>query len=159
MRHYKEVRKRAMDIYYNREKYCYFYGAKGQIMTDPEMDALIAAEPDYFKRYTPEQLISIKNYNRGKTGYDCSGFTAVCTGDMQYSGGQFANCAAITTPRTGPEGSLLYKPGHVGLDIGSGYFLHFPTEGKTCELGKISEYAWVGSGQPKMVDYVGADAR
>lgn len=159
MRTWDEAIKIGLDIYNNREKYCYFYGAKGQTMTDTTMDALIAAQPTYFSKYTMQQIEDIKNYSRGKIGLDCSGFTGKCIGNMTYSGAQIENCGTYETLAGGPAGSLLYKPGHIGLDIGYGYFLHFPIEGRTCELSKISNYDWQKSGQSKAIDYSGADAR
>lgn len=156
--------KNGLYAYVHRDQYAYFYGAKGQKLTDAVMDALIAAEPAHFARYTAQQIQEIRDYSRGKTGYDCSGFTGwVCTGDKRYSTGQIENCTSITQDLVaGVAGSLLYKSSsgrHIGIDIGYGYFLHMPTEMHTIELGKISEYNWELSGKSAVVDYTGADNR
>ncbi len=158
---YYKVIQNALNIYFNREKYCYFYAAKGQVLTDPLMDALIACEPDYWKRYTPERIAEIKNYSRGKIGLDCSGFINACTGQEKYSAAYYEQTKNKTTPTNGTEGNLLYtthggRGRHVGLDIGYGFYLSFDREGETCHFGKISAYRWEHSGQLSDVDYTGA---
>lgn len=162
---------RGLDAYRNRAAYAYFYGAKGQVLTDAVMDALINAEKDYFSKYTAEQIRQIKNNSRGKIGYDCSGFVGwVCTGDRQWSTGQINNCSLITTPRDGVAGSLLYttfggKGRHIGLDIGYGFCLDMGYESTdaavregrdSVRLTRISETAWEKSGRSRVLDYTGA---
>lgn len=153
--------KNGLFAYYHREEYAYFYGAKGGLLTDAYMDYLIKTYPNHFIKYTPEELKRIKDYSRGKIGYDCSGFTGwICTGDTQNSAGQFANCNHVSTDLVaGVAGSLLYRPGHIGIDIGYGYFLHMPNEGRTIELGKILEYPWEKTGRCNLLDYNGSDKR
>ena len=69
---YKDIVNAAASLYANRNKYCYFYGAKNVVLTDERMNALWDAEPGYFSRYTKTQKESIFNYSRGKVGLDCS---------------------------------------------------------------------------------------
>lgn len=158
---YYKVIQNAFQIFYNREKYCYFYAAKGQVLTMPLMDALIACEPDYWKRYSPEKIDEIKRWSLGKTGVDCSGFINLCTGQEKYSSAYYLETLNKTTPSNGTEGNLLYTTfggtgRHVGLDIGYGYFMSFDKELETCKFGKISAYRWEHSGQLRDVDYAGA---
>lgn len=170
MMRFNKAIQRGLDMYRNRENYAYFYGAKGVILSTAVMDALIAAEPNYFKKYSPEEIAQIKHNSVGKVGYDCSGFTGHCTGDKQWSTGQINNCSKITTPAEGTEGSLLYTTfggtgRHIGLDIGCGFCLDMGYESTdknillkrdSVRLTRISETAWEKSGQTKVMDYTGA---
>ena len=156
MKQYNEVLKNALNILAHKELYAYFYGAKGQVLTESVMNALINSEPQHFSRYTPEQLKQIKDYSRGKIGYDCSGFITAISGVTGSSANQWKQCLPNPTLAYGLCGSILYKKGHIGIDIGYGMFLHFPTEGRTCELGYIRDYDWTNSGLLKDVNYVGA---
>lgn len=163
MKTWDEVIKDALAIHLHKDKYAYFYGAKGQVLTDSVMEALWQAEPAYFKRYSAAQKKAIFDYSRGKIGYDCSGFVGAVTGCMMYSGAQWDKCTVRSTNLAkGPAGSLLYKPSHVALDIGYGYFLHFPSEMHSCELGRIKENTvpWTGTGMlTGYIDYTGATNR
>lgn len=157
---YYDVIKNALQMFNDKYKYAYFYGAKGQRLTTDTMDALIAAEPDYFKRYNQSELATIKNYSLGKIGYDCSGFINAITGQTNYSTGYYESCPIKTTPKDGVEGSCLYTTfggtgRHIGIDIGKGFYLHMAKEGQSVTFGKISDYAWETSGQIKNIDYNG----
>lgn len=158
---YYEVIKKALRMFYESNKYAYFYGAKGQVLTDGTMNALISAEPSYFAKYTTQQLEEIKNYSRGKIGYDCSGFVSAVVGVENYSTGHYHDGAEKTTPLLGTEGNGLYttfggKGRHVGIDIGYGFFLHMPSELHSVTLGRIAEYEWERSFHFVNVDYKGA---
>ena len=160
---YYEVIKKALRMLYESGKYAYFYGAKGQVLTDETMNALISAEPTYFAKYTTQQLEEIKAYSRGKIGYDCSGFVSAVVGVENYSTGHYHAGAEKTTPLLGTEGNGLYttfggKGRHVGIDIGYGFFLHMPSEMHTVTLGRIADYNWEHSFHFANVDYKGAKA-
>ena len=152
--------KKGLQILQHKDEYAYFYGAKGKVLTDDYMNSLINFYKDYFKKYSKEQLKEIKNFSRGKIGFDCSGFLGHCIGDNSYSGAQIEHCVKTTDDKfAGVAGSVLWKPGHVGLDIGYGFFLHFPVQGESCTLGRIKEFDWKKSGESRFVNYKGADAR
>lgn len=152
--------KKALYMYWKRDQYAYFYGAKGETLTESAMDYFIRTYPDHFKRYTAAQLKDIKAWSAGKIGYDCSGFTGACIGSWKNSTGQFADCVEVSDNLAmGPAGSLLWRPGHISLDIGYGYFLHMPTEGRTIELSKISAYGWEKTGKSILINYEGSDYR
>lgn len=158
---YYDVIKNAMQMYHDRYKYAYFYGAKGQRLTNRVMDSLIAAEPKYFSKYSDSDMDAIKKYSFNKIGYDCSGFINAITGQTNYSTGYYDSCQVKTTPRDGVEGSCLYTTfggagRHIGIDIGKGFFLHMAKEGQSVTFGKISDYAWEKSGQLKGIDYKGS---
>ena len=171
MERFTKAIQRGLTAYRNRDAYAYFYGAKGQVLTDATMDALIAAEPNYFRKYSTEEIKQIKRNSRGKIGYDCSGFTGwICTGDRQYSTGQINNCSVVTTPALGVAGSVLYttwggKGRHIGLDIGYGWCLDMGYESTdavvnahndSVRLTRIAETAWEKSGQSRVLNYSGA---
>ena len=160
---YYEVIKKALRMLYESGKYAYFYGAKGQVLTDETMNALISADHTYFAKYTTQQLEEIKAYSRGKIGYDCSGFVSAIVGVENYSTGHYHAGAEKTTPLLGTEGNGLYttfggKGRHVGIDIGYGFFLHMPSEMHTVTLGRIADYNWEHSFHFANTDYKGAKA-
>ena len=90
--------KKALYMYVHRNEYAYFYGAKGEVLTENYMDMLIRMYPNHFKQYTPAQLRQIKNYSIGKIGYDCSGFITACTGAQGNSAMQLDSCNNISEP-------------------------------------------------------------
>ena len=151
--------KNALEILQNKDNYAYFMGAKGQVLTDDLMEYLWSYYTTYFFMFFATQKKQIFNYSRGKIGFDCSGFVGKCIGDMSPSWELINHSTIMTTPVKGVAGSVLYKTGHVGLDIGYGFFLHFPVEMQSCTLGRIREYNWQTSGQNKYINYDGADSR
>lgn len=158
---YYDIIQKALNLYVSRDNYAYFYGAKGKNLTDDYMYALEMSEAIYFSQYDANKLHEIENYSRGKIGIDCSGFINLLTGDVNYSSGYWQTGTDKTTPREGTEGNMLYTTfggtgRHIGLDIGYGYFMHCPKEGRTLEIGRISDYKWEGSAHFRGVDYTGA---
>ena len=158
---YYDLIKNALWLFYHRNEYAYFYGAKGQVLTDQVMDNLMHCEPQHFAKYDPGQLRQIREYSRGKIGLDCSGFISYISGRSNWSTGFIEEATDKTTPALGPEGSLLYTTfggtgRHIGLDIGYGYYIDFPREGESAHLGKINETAWEISGRMAGVDYTGS---
>lgn len=152
--------KKALNMYVHRNRYAYFYGAKGEVLTEATMDYLIRCYPSHFARYDKKQLEQIKAYSAGKIGYDCSGFITAVSDVAGSSSMQFSACHDITDNlASGPAGSFLYRPGHIGLDIGYGAFLHCPSEGRTIEMGIIREYVWEQTGQSNYINMEGSDSR
>lgn len=148
----------AIDIWDNKDEYAYFYGAKGQRLTEKLMQELVYCEKEYFKKYSEKDMEMIFLYSEGKIGLDCSGFIQTITDIHNYSTGFYNESLNKTDPVSGTWGNILYtthggKGRHIGLDIGEGRFLHFATEGHTCEMGFIKLYDWEGSGQIKGVSY------
>ena len=168
MKRWDEVVKDALEMHLHKDRFCYFYGAKGVgPLTDAQMEALWAAEPGYFSKYSAAQKRAIFDFSRGKIAYDCSGFTAKLTGDMSYSVAQIGHCTNKKSDMAlGEAGSLIFttfggKGRHIGVDIGYGYYLHFTREGESCELGRFIEGTtpWEVSGLCPLVDYTGATNR
>lgn len=153
MKRSAEILKKAFDMYTRRQNYCYFYGAKGETMTETRMNKLIASYPDFWKKYTPEEIASIKKYSMGKIGLDCSGFITKISEVSGYSASLYNKCTDKTTPRDGKAGYLLYKPGHVGIDIGYGFEMDIAAPGQTIQITKISGRGFTGSGALPGFDY------
>lgn len=149
--------KKAWDVYFNKEKYAYLMGAKGVVIKNrKQFDEIVSWSPEHFKRYSEQELYEIYCYCLGKTCFDCSGFIYYLTGDYNYSAVQWSHCTPNASLAEGVAGSLLYKPGHIGIDIGYGNFMHFPIEKHTIEIGKIKDYSWKNSGLHKNIDYTGS---
>lgn len=143
---------RARQLFSEKSDIAYLYGAKGQRCTDAVFEQLWAAEPSYFKKYNAQQKAEIKRFCVGKRVMDCSGFINVCVGQFNYSTGYWVKATDKTTPAKGLDGNILYttfggKGRHIGLDIGHGFFIHCPSEGKTLEISVIADYPWEGSGR------------
>lgn len=157
---------------YRSGQYVYFYGAKDVILTDATMTALIRAESAYFSRYTAEELEQIRRNSRNRRGIDCSAFTALCTGDKQWSVGQINNCSKYNSLAAGPPGSILFttwngRGRHIGLDAGNGFTLQAGWESTDKAIlegragiifSRISDTAWEKSGESNFVDYTGAES-
>ena len=150
---------RAVNIYAARDDYCYLYGAKGQVLTDKVFWDLVNCEPEYFSKYSMEEMQDIYWYSIGKIGIDCSGYIKLITGVELPSFEWIARALNKTTPVKGTWGNMLFTTfngtgRHIGIDIGEGRFLHCPKEMHTIELGMIKNYQWEQSGQFPDVSYL-----
>lgn len=163
MKSWDQVIKEGLYMLMHADEYAYFYGAKGQKLTESVMEALWNAEPDYFKKYDEKQKKAIFKFSKNKTGFDCSGFIGKLTGCNTYSGAIWSRCSKKTADLfAGPAGSILWKPGHVALDIGYGFGMEMGAEMHTVELFRISEQRgrFQQTGQlVSYIDYTGATNR
>lgn len=155
---YYDVIKKALKMLEESDKYAYFYGAKGQVLTDAVMTSLWNASPKYFNKYSAEQKKNIFDYSRGKIGYDCSGFVGELVGDKVYSMALKEHCPYKTTLYEGVEGSVIWRnePNrHVAIDIGKGFLVEMGREGYSVEIHRIGEnlHRFDGSGEHRNVDY------
>lgn len=147
----------ALAVYANADNYAYFYGAKGEVLTDARMEELWNAYPNHFSKYDADMKRYIFNYSRGKIGYDCSGFVGALVGDASGSSQLIAHCPSVSTDYLScAPANILWKEGHVGIAIGYGFCLHFPSEGHSCTLSNINSVGWTKSGYHKNVNYLGA---
>ena len=158
------VVRNALYYHLHKDRFAYLYGCKGATITSrAQFNDYVNREPKYFAKYSKQELDAIYNYCLGKTCFDCSGFIAAITGCHMYSGAQWEKCTSKSSDlRMGPAGSILHLPGHIGIDIGYGYYLHFPSEMHSCELGRISENTtkWTETGLlTPYIDYTGASER
>ena len=144
----------AWKWYDQRDSICYFFGAKFSVLDDALMDYLIANEAWYFKRYTAGELLKIKDFSRGKIGTDCSGFICKIIGcDQIDSVTLWSRCVNKTGVKNCKAGSLLYAPGHIGIDIGYGRCMHIGKELETIRLEANSAWKWEGGGEIDLLDY------
>lgn len=148
--------KRAERYLIDRDKYCYFFGAKGDYMSDTKMEYLWRMYYDtYFYKYKDRKK-ELFDFCRGKIGFDCSGFiTKIFDLPIQNSTSLYENCPIKTSVVDGVHGSLLWKPGHVGIDVGYGRFIHIGSAFGSFEQGlnRDNPGFWQKSGQLKNVDY------
>lgn len=171
------LRAYTQSVYFNN--FVYLYGAKGvRLDSRARIEEFFRMEPEYFNRkYSAEEKEQIIRNSLGRIAYDCSGFVGwLCTGDMQYSTGQINNADHVTSDlASGPAGSILYTTyhgagRHIGLDIGYGYCCDMACESTDANikahkagvrLYKISDgiCQWEKTGQSRVLDYTGADAR
>lgn len=83
-------------------------------------------------------------------GFDCSGFTQYVfrqmgvslprTSGSQSRAGQYVSLSNIKS------GDLLYGPGHVGIYIGNGQFVHSPVPGQSVRVQPISAFPSLSHG-------------
>lgn len=150
-----EVSARALEMYNNREKYAYLYGAKGETGTEAFIREKFKEYPDYFSQYSDSEKEEIVEYCSGKILYDCSGFVCRCAGIPDVYSGKLLEDGSRKTKNMldGKAGWLCYRPGHVGIDRGDGTFLHMPSELHTIEPARFSDYNWTDQCRIAGVDY------
>ncbi|MDO5097012.1 MAG: NlpC/P60 family protein [Peptostreptococcaceae bacterium] len=83
-------------------------------------------------------------------GFDCSGFTQYVyrqagvnlprTSGAQSRAGQYVSLSNIKS------GDLLYGPGHVGIYIGNGQYIHSPVPGQSVRIQPISTFPGLSHG-------------
>ena len=162
-----QVVKDALQMYKDRDKYAYFYGAKGQKLTKSVMDALWNAEPDYFKKYSAAEKEQIYRNSLNKIGLDCSGFVTRVTGETGYSIGIYNKRTKETSLNEGVAGQFLFttfngKGRHIGLDIGWGFTMDMGNESTDYQVSihrdsvrmlNMGDVAWEHSFQTAAVNY------
>lgn len=160
--------KNALYIFVHKDEYTYCLGAIGELAESERVKNLY----EYYYEHGYKDIMGMTyaewlKINRGKKCFDCSGFMDYIQDHKvhDWSSWTYGDMPKNKSLVDGVAGSALWKKGHVGLDIGYGYFLHFPNWNRTCEMGKISEYNWTSShkidvaGTNNDIDYTGADAR
>ena len=157
-------------MYIDRDKYAYFYGAKGVVLSDSVMQALWDASPNYFRRYNAEQKRQIFNNSRSKIGHDCSSFVCTVTGETGYSTAIYNKRTVETSLAEGVAGQFLYTTWggagrHIAIDAGMGYVLDMGYESTdenvrlhrdSVHLYKITDVAYEHSFQTAAVNYQGS---
>lgn len=162
-----QVVKDALQMYKDRDKYAYFYGAKGQKLTKSVMDALWNAEPDYFKKYNAAEKEQIYRNSLNKIGLDCSGFVTRVTGETGYSIGIYNKRTKETSLNEGVAGQFLFTTfhgagRHIGLDVGWGFTMDMGNESTdyqvqmhrdSVRLLNMGDIQWEHSFQTAAVNY------
>lgn len=174
---WKEVIAKAIELMELslQSKVCYLYGAKGVWLTsEDQIRQYFRQEPNYFRKYSDSEKQQIISNSIDKYAMDCSAFTGLCTGDMQWSIGQINNCFKYNTLAGGPTASLLFTTfsgvgRHIGLDVGGtghgqGLCMHIGWESTDANVKAglsgivfepIANRPWEKSGQSNFVDYAG----
>lgn len=173
---WSRVCKDALQTYAHRDDYRYLYGANGERpMTVSEATTLVnnlwSAYPSHFQKtvidagHTKRELI----YRiAGKQCFDCSSYVCAVTQssypdfrvvDDHNSTGLIGLCKEVTTPTKGVAGSVLWRQGHVSVDVGYGMCVDFGNEWLDCRLYQIPDGRFVKSGQLPWVDYTGSNDR
>lgn len=150
---YFEVVKNALYYLYNAHRYVYCRGGQGESLAD-----LVYKIQYYYKLKNEAEFLSKYPHPVNATmGFDCSGLVNACAmKSRNWTSTNYYSLPNQVTPIESKEGYVLVKKGHVGIDIGKGYFIHIPTEGHTVELGRISEYDWEFGAPITGVDYTGS---
>ena len=167
MKTWSHVRKDALQIYSHKENYAYLYCANGEIGTTALVNSLWNTYYDHFKKYvldtghTKEDLIK---HVVGKKCYDCSSFICTIT-QSEYpnlSISQDMNSTSLKkhfavtrTPVEGTASSILWKKGHVALDLGSGMAMDFACEFVDMRLYPIADGNFTLDGELDYIDYTG----
>jgi cell wall-associated NlpC family hydrolase len=97
---------------------------------------------------------------RPDTGFDCSGFVMYVYAQLgisltHYTGTQFHEGAPVPPVQLAPGDLVFFDPsfsgpGHVGMYIGGGLFIHAPHSGEVVKINPLSQYAsrYVGAVRP-----------
>lgn len=157
---YNEFLKQIYYLYAHRHEVAYCLGACGELA---ESDRVRNLFNWYYENGYSEIIGMTYNewlkINRGKMCFDCSGlidYVLFGYGNHNYSSWTFGEMPKNESLSKGVEGSILWKKGHVGVDIGRGYFIDCPNWNKELRFGKISEYDWTSSHSCIKIDYTGA---
>lgn len=168
---WSHVRRDALLAYADRNSIAYLYGANGETGSSDLVNRLWNMYPDHFaqyvtsKGYTKEQLIAHVN---GKRCYDCSSFICAIvqgniypnltiTSDMNSTTLR-AHFAVTRSVTEATAGSILWKNGHVGIDIGSGLAIDCACEFVDLRLQANSAAGFVEGGELDCIDYTGTSA-
>lgn len=139
----------------------YLWGGDGQRADDDLVYRLYKTYPWHFDQVLKQKgktLQQLMDHVRGTFVFDCSGLACVMS-ESPYdmaSGSLWNNCIKKTNPVDGPKASLLWKEGHVGLDMGTGYVLEMVGEFDDLRLSRIRSRDFTKSGQLPWIDYTGA---
>lgn len=145
---------RFWDFYLARDSIAYWLGAKGEILTYERMDELCRWNPEYFKRYDKDTLAKLKAWSYGKIGFDCSGLVCACFGISGLSSWTLReHMSRVTSVPECKAGSILWKKGHVALDLGYGICGQAYAEGHSIELGQNTCFGFELGGEYDGADY------
>lgn len=167
----------ALWIYTQRSNCTYCLGCSGEVagrdsrveanwryyFNQPDYhDKIAATIPGYSDTMSEDQAWGAwLTVYRGKLCFDCSGLLDWCLdykGVHKYSSWDFGGMPKNASIKAGPAGSVLWRKGHVGLDIGYGYNIEICNFGKTIELNQTATRDFTDSIKCKDVDYTGATA-
>lgn len=142
--------------------YAYLYGGDGRKATAAYVRSLVkqygSAHYDALFARTGKTVDDLIAHVKGKNVFDCSQvILKVSEHDTDMtSTGLINQCKVKMDPKNGLAGSLLWKPGHVGLDIGGGRVFDMPEEFQDLRITRMQEVQWQTSGQLPWINYAGS---
>lgn len=166
-----QVCKDGFQMYLDRDKYAYFYGAKDITLTQSRMtDLWDAYYKEHFKKYSEEERKQIFRNSLNKRGLDCSAFACKVTGETGYSIEIYNKRTVETSLTDGLAGQFLFttwggKGRHIGIDASLGLQLDMGWESTdeniakkkdSVHLARIKDVAWEHSFQTSAVNYSGS---
>ena len=146
---------RFYDLYFGRDMIAYWMGAKGELLTRKRMQELVDAYPDYFDKYEPDRLEELMRWSENKIGYDCSGLVCACFGTPYEMSSWTLREKMVRTSgvKECKAGSVLWKKGHVEIDLGFGAAGGIRSEGKTIEINDNGTAGFQLGGELEGYDY------
>jgi len=165
------VRTNAVRLYANRESFAYLYGGNGEYIKDKDaarniVNKMWAAYPAHFKKavtdagHSRDELIE---HIAGKRVMDCSALVCYVSQGTNWgklgvrydlnSSGLISVCSDITTPSKGVCGGMLWKSGHVSIDVGGGAFVEAANEFLDIRMRNIPGAGFTKSGRLPWVNY------
>lgn len=177
---WNKVIQSAIKLYTRRGGATYCLGCSGQTVGGVGNNTIRSNFLYYYDHgYKAQMGKGLKGWNSSMTGeqawalwskqwhnhmaFDCSGLIDYCINGEQighkYSSYDFGAMPKNESLAAGCAGSVLWKSGHVGLDIGYGALIEIGTWNDTIQLNLISERTFTSSHKIKGVDYTGSDAR
>ena len=144
-----------------RAPYAYLYGGDGRVADAKYVRSLVkqygkAHFNALFKR-TGKTVDDLIQHVEGKNVFDCSQAVVYWTDAPQdmNSTALINSCALIVPPANGLAGSVLWKPGHVALDVSCGMCVDFGEEFIDMRMYQLRKGLFEKSGQLPWVDYRG----
>lgn len=143
-------------MYLHKQDFAYLYGANGEILKDYDAAYNMVkiqweTYPSHFEKYVLQQGYKFEDlveHLKGKKVFDCSSLVlafAQCQGNIydfyvkqDYSSAGIRDLMTdVTSVPDGLWGSVLWKPGHVGADVGNGLIID-----ACCEFVDMRQYLW-----------------
>jgi cell wall-associated NlpC family hydrolase len=88
----------------------------------------------------------------GPNTFDCSGLVTWCYRQVgielpHQSEAQITAAPNVLLPEDAEPGDILWKPGHIGIYVGEGKFIHAPSPGSLVRIQEMEGYPWVFAGR------------
>lgn len=142
------------DLYFGRDSIAYWLGAKGEILTMQHMRDLVNWNPEYWSAWSEDQIEALMRWSEGKIGYDCSGLVCACYGISGLSSWALRDAMVRTSSvKECKAGSVLWKPGHVEIDLGFGASGGIRSPGNSIVINDNGTAGFELGGELPNVDY------
>lgn len=145
-----DVVRKALEFLVNPNQYGYCLGAQGE-----RLEELGEKIRYYYKMSTYEYAMKY-HYNMDTIMFDCSGLVNYCVGlSRNYTSKDYGlpTRGLSTDLKGGRAGSVLWKKGHVGIDVGHGLVVEIKNEGSRPSISRISDRDFTHTVELPCVDY------